>query len=68
MTRWSLLLAAVSVLVLFVARGALAVPPAHHTDSDDYGGSTSCSGFDDVYEGHIDASGITTFDKAGNPV
>ena len=51
-----------------LAAGALAVPPDHHTDSEDYSGSTSCGAFDDLYEGHLDSSGITTFDKQGNPV
>jgi hypothetical protein len=28
----------------------------------------SCGAFDDVWEGTIELSGMTTFDKAGNPV
>src|SRR6476646_1644366 len=51
-----------------LAAGALAVPPDHHTDSEDYSGATSCGGFNDLYEGHLDSSGITKFDKQGNPV
>jgi hypothetical protein len=47
---------------------AEAVPPDHFTDSLDYGGTTSCGSFDDVYEGHLDVKGVTTFDEAGNPV
>lgn len=47
---------------------ALAVPPDHHSDSEDYSGATSCGAFNDLYEGHLDASGITKFDKQGNPV
>ena len=43
---------------------ALAVPPDHHTDSEDYSGGTSCGAFTDMYEGHLDASGITTFDAS----
>ena len=47
---------------------ALAIPPDHHTDSEDYSGGASCGAFTDLYEGHLDASGITKFDKQGNPV
>ena len=68
MIRWSLLLAAVSALFLVGAGAAFAVPPEHHTDSEDYRGSSSCGTFSDVYVGHLDVSAITTFDRAGNPV
>ena len=68
MIRRSLLLAAVSALFLVGAGAALAVPPEHHTDSEDYNGSASCGTFSDVYVGHLEVSAITTFDRAGNPV
>jgi hypothetical protein len=51
-----------------LAAAALAVPPDHHTDSQDYSGGSSCGAFTDLYEGHIDATGITRFDRQGNPV
>jgi hypothetical protein len=51
-----------------LAAGALAVPPDHHTDSQDYFGGSSCGAFTDLYEGHLDASGVTKFDRQGNPV
>ena len=34
----------------------------------DYDGSSPCTGFDDDYVGHLGIQGITTYDKAGNPV
>lgn len=34
----------------------------------DYSGSTSCGSFNDLYRGHLDASIVSKFDKAGNPV
>ncbi len=48
--------------------GALAVPPDHHTGFRGLLRRTSCGAFNDLYEGHLDASGITKFDKQGNPV
>jgi hypothetical protein len=70
---------AFSVLIGVFAAAALAVvaaagPPDHFTDSVDYSyldpgaGQTHCNGFDDLYEGHFDVSGITKFDQNGNPV
>jgi len=53
---------------LLLAGAASAKPPARFTESFDYDGSVSCGGFDDVWTGHIELSGMTTFDKAGNPV
>lgn len=47
---------------------AFASPPTHFTDSVDYSGSESCGTFDNLFEGHLDIRGITTFDKQGNPV
>jgi hypothetical protein len=67
-SRFAALVAAVGVFALASAGGALAVPPDHHTDSDDYSGSSSCGSFNDNFYGHLDASVVTTFDKAGNPV
>jgi hypothetical protein len=68
MTRWSLLLVAACLAVLGVASVGLAATPDRFTDSFDYDGTSSCSGFDDVYLGHLDVSGMTTFDKKGNPI
>ena len=68
MVRWSLLLAAASVLALGIVSVGLAAQPDHFTDSVDYHGSSPCTGFDDNYVGHLDIQGMTTFDKAGNPV
>ena len=51
-----------------LAAVAFAAPPTHFTDSEDYSGVAPCAGFDNVYEGHLDISGITTFDQDGNPV
>jgi hypothetical protein len=68
MIRWSLLLAAASVLVLGIVSAGLAAQPARFTESIDYDGSSPCSGFGDDYVGHLDIDGMTTFDKAGNPV
>ena len=53
---------------LLLAGAASATPPERFTDSFTYSGSASCGGFDDVWEGSIEVSGMTTFDKAGNPV
>jgi len=72
--RFALVLAASACTLLAFAAGATAGPPAHFSDSvsyawDDPGASaTSCGAFDDYYMGHFDVSGITTFDKSGNPV
>jgi hypothetical protein len=67
MKRW---LAASALVVAFAAGSpvAFAGPPEHFTDSIDYSGSSSCGSFNDLYEGHLDVSGITTFDQNGNPV
>jgi len=53
--------------LIFVG-AASAAPPDHFTDTDDYSGAASCGTFDDLYEGHLDVRGITTFDKNGNRV
>jgi hypothetical protein len=58
---------ACGVALLFAA-AVSATPPERFTDSFPYSGTASCGGFDDVWEGTIEASGMTTFDKAGNPV
>jgi hypothetical protein len=60
-------------LIAIVAAAAFAVaagagPPEHFTDVDDYSGVAPCAGFDNLYEGHLDISGITRFDQQGNPV
>jgi hypothetical protein len=60
--------AAGAVAALALAVGAAAAPPAHFTDSEDYSGADSCGTFNDMYEGHLDVRGTTTYDKAGNPV
>src|SRR3954447_4308148 len=62
-----LLCLAYGVAMAFAAVAG-AVPPVHHTDSEDYSGSASCGTFNDVFVGHVDVSVISTFDKAGNPV
>jgi hypothetical protein len=66
--RSAAFLALVAALGLTVVGAAVAVPPDHHTDSQDYSGASSCGSFDDVYQGHLDASIVSTFDQAGNPV
>jgi hypothetical protein len=60
--------AATCGVALLLAGAASAKPPERFTESFTYSGSASCGGFDDVWEGSIEASGMTTFDKAGNPV
>jgi hypothetical protein len=47
---------------------ALAGPPEHFAYTSDYSGSASCGTFNDVYQGHLEISGITKFDRGGNPV
>ena len=64
---------AFAVLVGTLAAGGLAAvasagSPDHFTDSEDYSGSSPCGSFDDMYQGHLDVSGITKYDTAGNPV
>ncbi len=72
--RFALVLAALACVALASAVGATAGPPDHFTDSvtyawDDTGASaTPCGAFDDRYMGHFDVSGITKFDKSGNPM
>jgi hypothetical protein len=72
--RIALVLAASTCTVLAFATGATAGQPVPFTDSvtysssDPQGGPTPCGTFDDEYMGHFDVSGITTFDKSGNPV
>ena len=56
------------VLALALALAAAAAPPDHFTDVENYSGADSCGTFNDLYEGHLDVRGITTYDKAGNPV
>jgi hypothetical protein len=56
------------MLVLGIASVGFAAQPAHFTDSIDYDGSSACTGFDENYVGHLDVQGMTTYDKAGNPV
>ena len=55
-------------VALLLAGAASAKPPERFTDSFTYSGSAPCGGFDDVWEGSIEVRGMTTFDKAGNPV
>ena len=55
-------------VALLVAGTASAKPPERFTDSFTYSGSVSCGAFDDVWAGSIELSGMTTFDRAGNPV
>src|SRR3954468_7394423 len=55
-------------VALLLAGAASAKPPERFTLPIKYSGSASCGGFDDVWEGSIEVSGMTTFDKAGNPV
>jgi hypothetical protein len=61
-------LAAACGAVLVLAASATATPPERFTDSFDYSGTTDCGTFVDVFEGSVEARGMTTFDKAGNPV
>jgi hypothetical protein len=60
--------AATCGVALLLAGAASAKPPERFTDSIPYSGSASCGAFDDLYEGSLELSGMTTFDKAGNPV
>src|SRR5262245_49406908 len=60
--------AAVCGVALLLAVAASAKPPERFTDSFTYSGTASCGGFNDVWEGSIEVSGMTMFDKAGNPV
>jgi hypothetical protein len=66
--RSAAFLALLVAVGLTVVGAAVAVPPAHHTDSEDYSGAVPCGSFDDVYQGHLDATIVSTFDHAGNPV
>ena len=68
MSRFAALVLAAVAVSLAIVGGALAVPPDHHTDSDDYSGSSSCGSFNDNYYGHLDANILTKLDKAGQPV
>lgn len=60
--------AAACGVALLLASAASANPPERFTDSFTYSGAASCGAFDDVFEGSIEASGMTTFDRNGNPV
>jgi hypothetical protein len=53
---------------LLLVGAASARPPERYTDSFTYSGSAPCGAFDDVWEGSVEVSGMTTFDKDGNPV
>jgi hypothetical protein len=53
---------------LALASAATAAPPTHFTDSIDYSGSVGCGSFADMYQGHLDISGVTTLDRNGNAV
>jgi len=66
--RWLAILMVVVTTALLAATAATAVPPDHFTESDDYSNSAPCTGFTNFYSGHVDVSGITTFDANGNPV
>ena len=68
MSRVAALVATAGALALAIVGGALAAPPEHHTDSEDYSGSSSCGSFNDLYRGHLDANIVSKFDKAGHPV
>ena len=60
--------AAACGVALLLAGAAAGKPPERFTDSFTYSGSASCGGFNDVWQGSIEVSGMTTFDKAGDPV
>jgi hypothetical protein len=60
--------AAVCGVALLLAATASAKPPERFTDSFTYSGSASCGAFNDVWSGSIELFGMTTFDRAGNPV
>jgi hypothetical protein len=68
MKRFLTAAAAACGVALLVAATAAAKPPERFTDSFTYSGSVSCGAFDDVWEGSVELSGMTTFDQAGNPV
>jgi hypothetical protein len=53
---------------LLIAGAASAKPPERFTETIPYSGSASCGAFDDLFQGSLELSGMTTFDKAGNPV
>jgi hypothetical protein len=65
-----LLTAAVTAcgVALLIVGTATAKPPERFTESFTYSGAATCGAFDDVWEGSMEISGMTTFDKAGNPV
>jgi hypothetical protein len=67
MRRLAILMVVVTTGLL-AATGATAAPPDHFTDSQDYSNSAPCEGFTNFYSGHVDVSGITTFDANGDPV
>ena len=60
--------AAACGVALMLSGAASAKPPERFTDSFTYSGSAPCGAFNDVWEGSIEVSGMTTFGKAGNPV
>jgi hypothetical protein len=62
------ILIAVATTALLAATTATAAPPEHFTESVDYSNSAPCTGFTNLYSGHQDVRGITTFDAQGNPV
>jgi hypothetical protein len=68
MKRTPGVMAAACGVALLLAGAASAKLPERFTDSVTYSGSASCGAFDDLWEGSVDVSGMTTFDKAGNPV
>ena len=74
MRRWVVLIALLGAAAAAGTGVAVASPPDHFTDSLDYSSSdpgatpTHCGTFDDLWLGHLDVHGITTFDQQGNPV
>jgi hypothetical protein len=53
---------------LVLASVAAAAPPERFHETIPYSGSGSCGAFNDLYAGTLEITGMTTFDKAGNPV
>jgi hypothetical protein len=70
MAKWLVSATIVLLAAFALATQAGAGQPDHFTDTSDYSGAVPCPGlsFDDAFAGHLDISGITTFDKSGNPV
>ena len=71
-TKHILRLALVAGLVATVSALAMTATSSaaqdRWTDSFDYSNSAPCATFTNLWSGHADERGMTTYDKAGNPV